>query len=104
MNKKHFIILLAAIITAYVQCNAQPSKVKTAAKSVFKLTTYKADGSILAESNCIFTDSEGTAISTLTPFIGAAKATITDTRGHQIEVTRMLGANELYNFAKVSRA
>lgn len=100
MNKKHFIILLAAIITAYVQCNAQPSKVKTAAKSVFKLTTYKADGSILAESNCIFTDSEGTAISTLTPFIGAAKATITDTRGHQMEVTRMLGANELYNFAK----
>lgn len=100
MNKKLFVILFAAIITASVQCMAQPSKVKAAAKSVFKLTTYKADGTILAESNCIFTDSEGTAISALTPFIGASKATVTDTRGHQIEVTRMLGANELYNFAK----
>lgn len=100
MNKKHFIILFTAIITACVKCMGQPSKIRDAVKYVFKLTTYKADGSVLAESNAIFTDANGTAISALTPFIGAVKATITDARGHQSEVTRIYGANELYNMAK----
>lgn len=101
MNKKYFIVLFAAIFTACIQSFAAlPSKVKDAVKSVLKLTTYKADGSVIDERNCIIIDENGTAISTLSPFIGADKARITDSRGRQSEVTRIYGANELYNVIK----
>lgn len=100
MDIKHITTLVTALFAACMQCLAQPSAVKDAAKSVFKLTTYKADGTVLAETNGILADGEGTAISALKPFLGAARATVTDSRGRQSEVIRMLGANELYNMAK----
>lgn len=100
MKMKHISTLLATIIISCLQCLAQSAAVKDAAKSVFKLTTYSADGTVLAESNGVFTSEDGTAISSLKPFIGAAKATITDSKGRQGEVTRIFGANELYDVAK----
>ena len=97
---KHITTIIATIIISCLHCFAQSDAVKEAAKSVFKLTTYNADGTVLSESNGVFTSQYGTAISSLKPFIGAAKAIITDTKGKQAEVTRMLGANELYDMAK----
>lgn len=97
---KHITTIIATIIISSLHCFAQSDAVKEAAKSVFKLTTYNADGTVLSESNGVFTSQDGTAISSLKPFIGAAKAIITDTKGKQAEVTRMLGANELYDIAK----
>lgn len=97
---KHIITLFAIIITGYVQVLAQPSAVKNAAKSVFKLTTYKADGTILAESNGIFISADGTCVSALTPFLDAAKATVTDIKGKTAEVTRIIGTDELYDMAR----
>ena len=97
---KHITTIIATIIISCLHCFAQSDAVKEAAKSVFKLTTYNADGTVLSESNGVFTSQDGTAISSLKPFIGAAKAIITDTKGKQAEVTRMLGANELYDIAK----
>lgn len=97
---KHITTIIATIIISCLHCFAQSDAVKEAAKSVFKLTTYNADGTVLSESNGVFTSQDGTAISSLKPFIGAAKAIITDTKGKQAEVTRMLGANELYDMAK----
>lgn len=97
---KHITTIIATIIISCLHSFAQSDAVKEAAKSVFKLTTYNADGTVLSESNGVFTSQDGTAISSLKPFIGAAKAIITDTKGKQAEVTRMLGANELYDMAK----
>ncbi len=97
---KHIITLIAIIIIGYTQCVAQPSAVKDASKSVFRLTTYKADGTILAESNGIFTGADGTCVSALTPFLDAARATVTDAKGRTAEVTRILGADELYDMAR----
>lgn len=97
---KHITTIIATIIISCLHCFAQSDAVKEAAKSVFKLTTYNADGTVLSKSNGVFTSQDGTAISSLKPFIGAAKAIITDTKGKQAEVTRMLGANELYDMAK----
>lgn len=97
---KHITTIIATIIISCLHSFAQSDAVKEAAKSVFKLTTYNADGTVLSESNGVFTSQDGTAISSLKPFIGAAKAIITDTKGEQAEVTRMLGANELYDMAK----
>ena len=93
-------ILIVTIIFGCINVSAQPKEVKKAAKSVFKLTTYKADGTIIAESNGVFTSSDGIAISSVKPFVGAARAVVTDAKGKQAEVTRILGVNELYGIAK----
>lgn len=97
---KQIITIITLALTACALCQAQPASVKKAAGAVFKLTTYKADGTVLAESNGIFTDAEGTCISALTPFLDASRATVTDAKGRTAEVTRILGADELYDMAK----
>lgn len=90
------IILLLAFCLGM---EAQPSAVKNVEKSVFKLTTYKADGSTLAESYGVFIGNDGEAISDLAPFLDAAKATVTDAKGNTMSVTRILGINSLYDVA-----
>lgn len=92
--------LFTLIFICCIKSQAQPAAVKQAAKSVFKLTTYKADGTALAESNGIFVSEDGVAISTLKPFLGAARATVTDVKGKQYDVVRILGANEVYDMVK----
>jgi len=92
------IYVLSAIACTVVK--AQPTAVKNAAKSVFTLTTFKTDGSLLASSHGVFVGENGEAVSDLQPFIGAAKAVVIDTKGNKMNVTRMLGANDLYNVAR----
>lgn len=92
--------LIAIIAASCMQCLAQPAAVKNAAKSVFKLTTYKADGTVLSESNGVFISEDGTAVGALKPFIGAERATVTDSKGKQAEVSRILGVNEIYDMAR----
>lgn len=79
--------------------SAQPTAVKNAAKGVFSLTTFRADGSLLDTSHGIFVSETGEAVSNLKPFIGAARAVVVDQKGRQLEVSRMLGVNELYDVA-----
>lgn len=98
MKRLNVIIILLIILCC--SSKAQPSAVKNAAKSVFKLTTYKSDGSVLATSHGVFIGNNGEAISDLKPFIDAAKATVTDTKGNKMNVTRILGINDLYDVAK----
>ncbi len=91
-------IALAAALVAPAACLAQGGPVKNAAKSVLELTTYRDDGSVLATSHGAFV-SEGEAISDLKPFLDCARATVTDTKGRTLDVTRMIGVNELYDVA-----
>lgn len=76
---------------------AQPAAVKNAAKSVFTVTTFKADGSLLASSHGVFVGSNGEAIGSLKPFIGAARATVIDSKGNRMEVKRIMGMNDIYD-------
>lgn len=98
--KKIRIITIAILITLCSFTMAQPGPVKNAAKSVFTLTTFKDDGSILASSHGVFIGNNGEAISELKPFIGAKSAVVIDSKGTKMDVTRMLGANSIYNVAK----
>ncbi len=98
---KHLGIFITLIILFVCgNSKAQPSAVKNAAKSVFELTTYSADGSVLSTSHGVFVGNTGEAISDLKPFIGAAKAIVTDTKGHKMNVERIMGINDLYDVAK----
>ena len=80
--------------------NAQPSAVKNVGKAVFTLTTFKADGSLLASSHGVFVGKNGEAISQLKPFEGAASAVVIDNNGNKMNVVRVLGANDIYDVVK----
>ena len=94
-----FFITAVALFTA-MTTTAQPSSVKNVAKSVFTLTTFKADGSLLASSHGVFVDAAGTAISDWSSFDGASKAVVIDASGKRMEVECIIGANEIYDVAK----
>jgi hypothetical protein len=74
--------------------------VKSASKSVFTLKTFSADGSLIASSNGFFTGNNGEAISSFTPFKGAVRAVIIDAAGKEMNVSGMIGANDMYDVAK----
>ena len=79
---------------------AQPNWAKNASKSVFTLKTFAADGSLIASSNGFFTGANGEAISSFTPFKGAVRAVIIDASGKEMNVSGMIGANDMYDVAK----
>lgn len=91
------IILIASLFAISMNSAAQIQK---AAKSVFTLTTFNKDGSILASSHGVFVSDNGEAISTWTPFVGAENAVVIDANGHKLNVKYMLGANEIYDVCK----
>lgn len=90
------IILMAAVMTAV----AQPSGVKKAPKSVFTLTTFTADGTILATSYGVFVGEQGECISLFGPFKGAATATVVDQDGKMYDVDAIIGANDTYDVCR----
>ena len=100
MKKKILFISNFLILTFTSSLFAQPSAVKNVAKSVFSLTTFRADGSILASSHGVFVGGEGEAVSDLKPFLGAATAVVVDAMGNKMNVTRMLGLNDIYDVAR----
>ena len=95
--KKIFFALFAALT---LQVSAQPGPVKNVGKSVFTLTTFKADGSLLASSHGVFVGNDGTAVSDWTPFVGAEKAVVIDASGKKMDVTDIVDANEIYDMVK----
>ena len=102
MNMKLRTLILAMSLVFGVSTSlfAQPAAVKKAADAAFTLTTFKADGSILATSNGVCISTDGIAVSPWKPFIGADKAVIVDSKGQKHDVECLLGANEIYDIAK----
>ena len=97
--KKIITILFAAFVCCMV--NAQPDKwVKKASKAVFTLKTFNADGSLIGSGNGFFITADGVAVSSYTPFRGAAKAVVIDAMGKEYEVKSIIGANDVYDIAK----
>jgi tetratricopeptide (TPR) repeat protein len=93
-------IMMAGLLLAAAAVMAQPAPVKNAAKAVFTLTTFKADGQLLASSHGVFVDANGTALSDWSSFEGAASAVVIDATGKRFDVDYMIGANEIYDVAK----
>ena len=102
MNMKLRTLILAISLVFGVSTSlfAQPAAVKKAADAAFTLTTFKADGSILATSNGVCISTDGIAVSPWKPFIDADKAVIVDSKGQKHDVECLLGANEIYDIAK----
>ncbi len=80
-----------------LNCSAQ---IERASRSVFTLTTFNKDGSILASSHGVFVGADGEAIATWTPFVGADHAAVVDAGGKEMQVISIIGANEIYDVCK----
>lgn len=91
------IIYIAFALLVATNCSAQ---IESAAKSVFSLTTFKKDGTLLASTHGVFVGDKGEAISSWKPFVGADSAVVIDANGKQSVVSALIGANELYNVCK----
>lgn len=94
------IAILITLVLLTLDCLAQPGAVKKTADAVFSLTTFKSDGSILATSNGVFIDADGTAISPWQPFVGASSAVVVDAKGTKHDVDVVVGANGIYDIVK----
>ena len=94
------ITTLLSLLFASVLSQAQPAAVKNAGKSVFTLSTFKADGSLLASSRGVFIDNDGTAVSAWAPFAGADHAVVVDAGGKRLDVDYIFGANDLHDMVK----
>lgn len=92
--------LFISVLLLAVASMAQPSWVKKATKSVFMLKTFDDKGSLLASSCGFFTGSQGEAVSSFTPFKGAASAVVIDVQGNKYPVACILGANDTYDVAR----
>lgn len=103
MNKQTFrVIGLFFIICCFFFCpvQAQPSWVKKATKSVFTVKTFGADGSLIGSTNGFFVGTEGEAISNFAPFKGASRAIAIDAAGKEMNISTIMGADEMYDVVK----
>lgn len=89
---------MATFSVTYV--HGQSKQVKKAAASIFSLTTFKTDGTLLASTNGVYISDNGEAISAFYPFVGADSAVVIDTNGNALPVDVIIGANELYDVCK----
>lgn len=96
--RRTLICIMAALALCAAQ--AQPGWVKKAAKAVFTLKTFDADGNLIASSNGFFVGEQGEALSSFAPFKGAARAVVIDTKGNEMPVASIIGANSTYDVAK----
>ena len=93
--------ILTLLLTMFaLNIYAQSDAVKRAANSIFTLTTFRPDGTILASSHGVFVGKNGEAVSTWSPFVGASRAVVVDINGQQHDVDAIYGANELYDVCK----
>lgn len=94
------ILFICALILINVSAIAQPKWAKKAGKAVFTLKTFGDDGSLKGSSCGFFISPQGVAVSTFSPFKGAARAVVIDADGKEYEVSNIIGANDIYDIAK----
>ena len=92
--------MICCLLFTALSTFAQPGWVKNASRSVFTLKTFAADGTLIASSNGFFTGTNGEAVSNFTPFKGAARAVVIDAQGKELQVTSIMGANDMYDVVK----
>lgn len=96
---------ILSIVLAALMCGpvcGQPSSAKKAARAVFTLKTFTADGTLKGSSAGFFVDNKGTALSCFSPLNGAARAVAIDASGKEAPVALVLGANDDYDLSRLA--
>lgn len=97
MNTK-FSLLISILVLAVTTAMAKPDK--NAIKSIVTITSYDKEGKVIKTGCAFYISSEGYALSTYDIFKNAYSAEVIDHKGKKNKVTRICGANSLYNIVK----
>jgi len=97
---KNILFIAATLLLTPLIANAQPAWAKKATKAVFTLKTFSQDGALVGSACGFFVGEQGEAVSSFSPFKGAASAVVIDAQGNEMPVQCMLGANDTYDVAK----
>jgi tetratricopeptide (TPR) repeat protein len=73
-----------------------PKWIEKAKKAILTIEVYDKNGTA-RKGNGFFVQEDGVAVSDYTLFAGAEKAFVTDAEGRTMEVTQILGADEVYD-------
>lgn len=98
MNR--FFVTVFAVFAMAMASFAQPSAVKNAAKSTFRLVCYDANGNRNAETYGVFTSTDGEAVAPWSALSTAARAEVVDFNGKTYNVRTLVGVNELYDVCR----
>lgn len=80
--------------------SGQPASVKKAGRSIFTITTFKADGSLHRSGQGVFVGSKGEGMAMWHLFTGADRAVVVDAKGKKHDVEVMVGISELYDLCR----
>jgi len=101
MKKIVFLLIWGSLALNVFAQQKAPKWMEKQKKAVVSITTYKADGTTLHNGTGFFITEDGLLLSAYSLFKGADKATVTDTNGKTYPVSRVLGADELYDVIKL---
>lgn len=100
MRKTISSILLVFILLLPLKTLAQGANMSKVAANIFTLTTFNSDGSIHGSTHGVFVGTQGEAIAPWHVFVGAARATVIDSKGQQNDVDAIVGASEMYDLCR----
>lgn len=99
--KKIIIASMVAMLFGYGHAVAQPAAVKKAVASVFSLKTFTSAGEVQSTAPATFVAQDGIAVAAWKAFDKAESVTATDAKGNTLAFDALLGADEIYNVAKL---
>ncbi len=97
---KKIIWMIMACLVAQLASAQAPKWADKAKKAVFSIVTYDKDNNIKGTGNGFYIDAKGVALSDYSLFENAERAIIINTDGKQMEVSRIMGANSMYEVVK----
>lgn len=97
--KKTIWIITCCLIAQWASAQT-PKWAEKAKKAVFSIVTYDKENKIKGTGNGFCIDAQGTALSDYSLFEGAERAVVINADGKQMEVSRIMGANSMYDVVK----
>ncbi len=95
------ILLCCQLLPVMAQKQKAPKWMNKGKKAVVMVTTYGKDGMKLTSGMGVFVSETGDLLTTYELFKGAERATVTDVDGKVYPISRIVGADELYDVIKV---
>ncbi|MDR1781178.1 MAG: tetratricopeptide repeat protein [Tannerella sp.] len=100
MNKTALRVVFAALAVCLICCDLSAQKppkwLEKAGNAVVTVEVHDANGAV-RRGNGFFIGAGGEAVSDYTLFEGASQAFVTDAAGNRMSVTRILGADKIYD-------
>jgi len=94
--KKFFVVVLCVCGLSLQAQKNNPKWVENARKAVFSIETFDKNG-VVKKGNGFFIQNTGEAVSDYTLFMGAVKAVATDADGRKMNVSNIIGADQVFD-------